>query len=275
MNIIINFRKNKTMSLFGKLKTDNLEETQDRLGGGFQPLETGLYTGKIKQAYAGQSVAAAANLTLIVDVNGREYRETIYVSNKQGENFFLNKDDKTKKVPLPGFSIVEDICQITTGIALSDQDVEDKMVKIYDYDLSKEVPKSVPVLTALLGQEITLGIGKVVENKNVKNSSGVYEPTADERVFNNIEKVFHTETKMTVVEARQGLAEGVFMGAWAERNNGLLRDKRKIKGEAGGLSGPASQKARMGIGAPRSVSSPPVAGEAAPARKSLFGAKTA
>ena len=159
------------MSLFGNLKSDGLEETQDRLGG-FSPFDTDIYTGKIKMAYAGQSDGGAKNVSLVVDFNGKEYRETIYITNKKGENFFLNKDDKTKKVPLPGFTIIDDICLVTTEKPLSDQAAEEKVIKLYDFEAKKELPKTVPVLVDLLGKEVSLAIVRQLEKKNAKNGAG-------------------------------------------------------------------------------------------------------
>ena len=51
-------------ALFGNLTTDGLEEAEDRIGG-FQPLDTDIYIGTIKTAYAGQSQGGAHNLSLI------------------------------------------------------------------------------------------------------------------------------------------------------------------------------------------------------------------
>lgn len=251
------------MSLFGNLKSDGLEESQDRLGG-FSVWESDIYTGPIKMAYAGQSEQGARNVTLIFEANGKEYRETVYITNKKGENWFINKDDKTKKVPLPGFTTIEDICIIATGKPLAEQSAEDKMVKIYDKDLKKEVPKSVPVLTELLGQSLSLAIVKQLENKSEKDGQGGYVDTAETRNSNVIEKVFHTESKMTVAEARQGLETAIFWDAWLERNKGKERDRRSIKGGAGGQAGKPGGRTQSG---------PPQAGNGAPARKSLFGAK--
>lgn len=255
------------MSLFGNLKNDGLEETQDRLGG-FQPLKTNIYTGPIKLAYAGQSAGGARSITLIVDVGTQEYRETQYITNKKGENFFLNKDDRTKKVPLPGFSTIDDICLVTTGIPLADQEAEEKMVKVYDAETKKELPKSVPVLTGLLGKVVSLGIIQTLENKSVKQGDE-YIPTAETRNVNTIDKVWHTETQMTVAEARAGASKGAFWDAWLERNKDQVRDKRTIKdGEVG-----QAQSGRPG--ANRNSSGPPAAGSATTQRKSLFGAKSA
>lgn len=253
------------MSLFGNLKTDGLEETQDRLGG-YQPFETDIYTGPIKMAYSGQSTGGARSVMLIAEFGGREYRETIYVTNKQGQNWFANKDDPKKKVPLPGFTVIDDICLVVTGAPLAEQEVEEKIVKIYDPEAKKELPKSVPVLTALIGQTVSLGIVKLLENKNQKVGND-YVPTADTRLSNTIEKVFHTETRMTVAEARNGAESAGFWGAWLERNKGQVRDKRTVKDGVGG----APVSGRPGAAA---AATPPMGGGAPAQRKSLFGQKS-
>jgi hypothetical protein len=242
--------------IFGNLTTEGLEETQDRLGG-FQSLTTGSYDMDIAVAYAGKSSGGAQFVHLEGKIDGRDYRETIYVTNKQGENYFLNKDDKTKKVPLPGFVTMDEICLVTTDMPLSAQPTEEKIVNVWDSDQKKELPKSVPVLTALLGKTVTLGIGQVLENKSVKDGAGNYQPIADTRTVNNIEKVFHAATKITVPEARANKAPE-FHAAWVERNTGQLRDKRTIK-----EGGEAGSSGRPGQGAP-------AAGSAAP-KQSLFG----
>jgi hypothetical protein len=244
--------------MFNNLKSDGLEQSEDRLGGGFI-LDTDAYDTTIKLAYGIESTQGAKGVVLVTEVGGREYRETIYVTNRAGENFFLNKDDKTKKVPLPGFTVIDDICLCATGTSLSEQPVEEKTVKIYDYDEKKELPKSVPVLVELLGKPVTLGIFKNLENKSVKQGND-YVPTAETRLTNNIEKVFHTETKLTTAEARQGMSAGEFYDKWVERNKGVERDRRTLKeGEAGKSGRPGG---------------PPQAGGAAAGaapKKSLFG----
>lgn len=248
-------------ALFGHLSSEGLEEATDRLGG-FQPFDTDAYTGKIKLAYAGQSDGGARNVTLVVDFGGREYRETIYVTNKKGENFFLNKQDNSKKVPLPGFTTVDDICLVTTGKPLAEQQGEDKVVNIYDRDAGREIPKTVPMLVELLDKDVTLGIVRQLENKSEKDANGQYQPIADTREVNFIDKVFHTGTKMTVVEAKNGADTATFYNSWVERNRGETRDKRTIKdGEGGNTGRPGANRAA------------PQAGQQNGARKSLFGAK--
>lgn len=247
-------------TLFGNLKSDGLEASTDNIGGGSFTRESDIYSGKIKMAYAGAAKSGARFVNLIVDLpDGKEYKETVYVTNKAGENFYLNKSDNSKKVPLPGFTTIDDICLCATGKPLAEQDAEEKIVKIYDFEAKAELPTSVPVLIELLGQDISLAILKVTENKQAKNANGVYEATAETRDTNSIDKVFNTDTKMTVVEARNKAEAPVFWDSWLERNKGKTRDKTsKVVGTPG-----APGAARSG---------PPQAG-AAPVRQSLFGKK--
>src|SRR5690606_27332136 len=140
--------------------------------------------------------------------------------------------DSNKKSPLPGFTTVNDICLITTGMELSELETEEKVVKVWDFDAKAEVPKSVPMITAALGKKVALGIIKQLENKNVKGADGKYVPTEETREINQIDKVFHPELKVTVAEARAG-KESTFWDAWEARNSGQTRDKRKIKEGAG------------------------------------------
>ena len=105
---------------FGNLSSEGLEESQDRLGG-FSVLDSDIYTGTIKAFYAGQSSKGAKSVTLIFSHDGKEYSETVYVTNRNGENWFMNPQDKTKKVPLPGFTTIADICLVCTDAPLADQ----------------------------------------------------------------------------------------------------------------------------------------------------------
>lgn len=244
--------------MFGGLtQTENLEESQDRLGGGFEAVPSDLYIGEIKLAYAGKSPKGAQNVTLHVDIGGKELRETIYLTTKAGDNFYTDKDDATKKHPLPGFTTVDDICLLTTGHSLIDQDTEEKVVKLYDFQERKELNKPVECLTALHGQQIALGVLRIDQDKNKKNDqTGEYEPTGETMTINEIDKVFHAETRRTVNEYKQEVESAEFAEAWVKKNQG--KNRNKIKG--GGAGGAGS----TGVGRPGAGNSP------AP-KKSLFG----
>ncbi|RWB40481.1 MAG: hypothetical protein EOQ44_25420 [Mesorhizobium sp.] len=246
-------------NLFGNLNNDGLEESQDRLGG-FRVLESGPYLVTIMAAYAGQAPSGARSVTLLTkaDEGGAEYRETTFVTNKKGENFYV-KDGK--KFALPGFTTIDDICHMTTGKGLAGQSAEDKVMNIYDPDQKKEVPKSVPMLVELLGKKVTLGILKKLVNKQVKNATtNEYEDTADSREENSIDKVFHYPSNLTMVEARNKIQEPKFFAQWVELNKGKTQDRRSIKDGQGGQNG---RSGRPGA--------PPKAGDSAAKTTSLFG----
>jgi hypothetical protein len=245
------------MKMFGNLTGDGLEQTGDRLGGG-GVRETGAYEATVKLVYAGKASSSnAQSLTVLLDMGGQEYRETLWVTNKNGENFFLDKQDKTKKVPLPGFTIADDLCLLTTGMPLSEQTFSEKVVNIYDYEAKKEVPTNVHVLMDLIGKPVIVGVVKQTVDKTKKNdNTGEYLPTGETRDENVIEKVFHAESKRTVTEFRAEQEEAVFYGKWVEKNAGKTRVR--AKGAEGKAGAPARPGAAPGAAAPQ-------------AKKSLFG----
>lgn len=262
------------MSMFGKLTTDGLEDAQDRAGGGFIR-ESGIAVGTIKLMYGITSTAGAKGVVCIFDFDGQEYRETVYVTKQTGENFYHPKDkdgkeDKTKKAPLPGFTLIDDICLLASDKPLCEQTEEAKMVNIWDNDAKKELPKSVPVLTDMTGLAVAVGIVKSTENKNEKDGVGGYQATAEIVERNSMDKAFHPEARVTVSEAKAAAEkneqpESKFWEVWEKKNKGITRDKTTF-GKTGGVK----------AGAPGKAGTAPVAGATATApRKSLFGNKAA
>lgn len=212
------------MSLFSKLTTAGLETSGDSLGGR-KLYETDIYPAKIKAAYVNMSDGGAMGITMIFDIAGSEYQETAYVTNKKGENFYTVQG-QDKKHPLPGFTLVNDICLITTGTPLSEQDTDEKVVKKYDKDAKKELPTQVAMLTGLIEEEVHLAIVKQIVNKTTKDDSGEYVATGETKEENTIEKVFHPTLFLTVTEATNEV-EASFYEAWKEKNKGTVKDKTK------------------------------------------------
>jgi hypothetical protein len=252
------------MNMFGNLApTEGMEEAQDRIGG-FKVFNAGAYTGKIKLAYAGKSSTSdARSVTIVLSTPEGDYTETLWVTNKTGTENFYVKDGK--KYPLPGFTVINDICLVTTNVPLDKQPGEEKVINLYDYDAKKEVPTGVPMLVDLLGKEVTFGIQKHLENKAEKNAqTGIYEDTAETREKNVVDKVFHHPSKLTVVEAIKNIQTATFYGAWVEKNTDQVQDRRSIKDGAG-----ASQGGRSGR--PGGAAGAPPKSDGAKATTSLFG----
>lgn len=236
--------------MFSKLNTNtDLEESIDTLGGGGSfTVPSDIYELVIKQAYGHVAASGAMAVHLELGVTGREnpYSETIYVTNKNGENFYTRNG---KNFPLPGFSIIEDICLITTGSGLSEQPHEDKLVNIWDFESSKFIPKERPVLVDLIGKKFSGGILEIRENKTAKNqSTGKYEPINEERIINNLQKVWDTDSQLTVFEARND-KDPEFWDAWIDKYAGNLQDKYKeVKGGAAAGSAGSSRPSKLKFG---------------------------
>lgn len=251
--------------MFNDLTTDNLEQAEDRVGG-FSPFDSDIHTGKIKAFYGGQSPGGAKFIALIVAMGSQEYRETIYVTNRQGQNFFHPKDksgnrDTSKKVPLPGFTIANDIALVTAGKELAQLDFEDKVINVYDFDAKKELPKSVPMAMELIDEQVSLGILQLLESKKTKQGDE-YVATGEDRTVNNINKVFHTESQMTVVEAQEGADAPTFWDKWLAKNKGQVQDRRDKNPQAGNAGRP-----------PKPGAAPASSSESASPAKSLFNKK--
>ena len=210
------------MSLLAKLKTDTtIQEDKDVLGGNFSVLESDIYDGTIKYAYLQQSVSSSSmSLNLGIDINGKEYKETLWISNKNGQNFY-EKDGK--KNYLPSFTIANSIALFTCQKELADLPTEDKVIDIYNYDQKKEVPTSVPCITDFHGEKITVAIMKESRPKQVKNDNGVYVDTAEMREVNSIQKVFHPENHKTIAECKAKSDTAKFYQDWLEKNKGQVR----------------------------------------------------
>lgn len=222
------------MKMFSNIQTEGLEEATDRVGG-FTTLDSGIYEATVTLAYVGKSQSSdAQSITVHYDVSGQEVRETYWISNKNGEVSYPDKKDKTKRHPLPGFTSVEDLCLLTTGFPLQEQDVEEKVVMLYNFEERKELPQNVPVLVDLLGKSVTLGVIKQIVDKQAKDASGVYKNTGETRQENVVDKFFHTESRKTVTEVKTNQPEAVFIEIWGKKNTGETRNRSKgVEGTAG------------------------------------------
>ncbi len=247
------------MNPFENMSTDDLEESTDSLGTSFAAVPTDVYEAEIKFAYLGKSQSSKAqSLTVHATLGGAEFRETIWVTNGKGENFYLSKDGKNTKHPLPGYTTADDLCLMAAQQPLNKQNIEKKTFNLYDFELRKEVPKEVDTLVDLIGKKVSLGITREVVDKEKKDDSGQYKPTGETRIQNTINKVFHPETGRTVNEYRHDIPTPEFRDSWIERFKG--KDKIKAKGVPG-ANGPGS----AGTGRPGAAGSP------AAATRNIFG----
>lgn len=232
-------------NLFGNAAAElsGTEKEKDVLGGR-SLLPTDVYDGKLEVVYITKSTGGAQAFNFVVDINGKKVRDTIYVTNREG-GVTYSKDGK--KYPLPGYSLVNALCKLTVGKEIPQLTFENKLVKIYNFELKKEVATEVPVAVELVGENVCLGIEFLRENKNAKDQAGNYVATAETRDSNVIARVFHTKTGQTAAEY-DAQAPAEFKGLWLKEFQGKIRDRSKAV--AGGAA-PAAAAASGGAAAPK------------------------
>lgn len=266
-------------NLFGNLKekTQNAEAAKDSLGGSnFGSKDTDVYTGDIKVAYVGKADSGADWIQLIIEnmktsdgLPAGEFRAQVYFTSGKEKGNKPTYEKNGKEYYLPGYTVVNDMMLMSTGHELFDAAFEEKIVKVYDFDAKAEVNKSVMVPVDLIGTHIMFAVEKAVENKQSKGDDGKYHDNGETREVNEIQKVFHPELLLTVVEAQEAEKAdkelspelAVFRTAWLEKNKGKTRDK--TKGSAGS-TGKGGVPPKPGAS---TASSSPTGG------KSLFGKK--
>ncbi len=236
------------MNMLASLKTDpsvKVAEDKDVLGGGRQAIDSGAYPGVITMAYTMKSDGGAMGLVIIGQLGEEktEVRQTLWVTsgNAKGNKPYYTKDGEN--FPLPGFSIANSLCLLTTGKELSDQETETKVVKVYNKDAQAEVATNVEALVELIGQEVIFGVIKQVVDKTKKNdATGAYDATGETREENEIDKFFCAKDgflNMTSTEIKAQATEPVFYAAWVEKNAGQVRNKATGASKAGTPGAPA------------------------------------
>ncbi|WP_299198236.1 hypothetical protein [uncultured Amphritea sp.] len=207
---------------------EGVAKQEDRLGGGGYLVNSGVYDATVKMAYITPASSSKAQcMNIVLEVDGKEVRERVWFTNREGKPTYT-KDGK--KFMLPGYETINDLCLVTTGHPFSEQTVEEKVIKVYDYEAKGEVEKALPVVTSILTKPLLAGVLMVRENKQEKNSAGDYVNIAETRDFNEFDKFFHKDTRKTVPELKRGgdiAEEDMFITLWAEKNTGEIRDRSK------------------------------------------------
>ena len=211
------------MSLFGQGYNDKAIPVTDKQK---RTVDSGVYQGTIKNAFIGKSSGGATSVSLEVKLDsGKTIFETIYVTNKQGNNTY-EKDGVIGY--LPGFLTVNQIALFATGKDLYElePELEERIVKQYDSKAGKQVDKPAMVIVPLLEQTILVAIKEVRENKTKAGDGNKRITLAEDRVFNTIDKVFHPSTFHTQAELEQD-KEAAYIDTWKKDNEGKLDDRYK------------------------------------------------
>lgn len=250
----IKLTKGIPMNVLAGKSDKSIQAETDTLGGR-QLLDSNVYLAEIKLAYFTESKngATGLNCTFIIDPEGqkKEYNETLWCTNRSGETFYTNSQGEKKY--LAGYLHADALALLTVGESIGDLATEEKIVKVYNSEAKSEVPTKVDAVTPLMGQRIKLAITKQTVNQNKLNeATEKYEPTAETRDENSIQKVFSAENDMTTAEIRAEAEAPGFMHSWLDKYAGQVVNRVKEVAQ-GARSG--SPRTGAGAGASRPKSS--------------------
>jgi hypothetical protein len=193
---------------------------EERDVSGFAPLPSGVYEGVMQLGYLGKSDKGALSATFLVKADNRVVSQTIYYSNRDGDFTYKSKTDGSMQ-PLPGYSQVDAILLAVTGKGITEQELVEKVVTIYDYTARKEVPSKRSVFEDTINKPVAVGINHISEEKTTKES-GYKDGTGEFRQFNEFTKWFNPETGLTNTETKAGAKEPKFLATWKSNNTGNI-----------------------------------------------------
>lgn len=242
------------MNMFANLTSDDsIAAEKDSVGGGSSPLESGLYPMIVSMAHITVSAGGATGLVLsLKTTDNKEVRQTLWMTSgtaKGGKNYY--EKDGVKNY-LPGFLLAESLCMLATGKKITETDIEEKVINLYSYEAKAEVPTKVKVIMDLLNKPILIGIIKQTVDKTAKNDAGVYVPTGETREENEIDKMFHAESRLTTAEVKAHAAEATFVNVWSAKHSGVTRNKAKGVATNGAAGAPKIAGAAPAAAKPKS-----------------------
>lgn len=207
---------------------ENIKHDTDRLGGSYLH-ESGVYTATVKHAFLKQSEKGAYALDTHFDLGeGKQHKETFWITNQAGSNTYTNQNGE--KNYLPGFITADSLALLTAGQPLSNLNSEDKIVKLYDNSVQQEVPTKVPMFMDIVGKQVKLGLLKQTVFKTAKNdATGKWENTSETREENVVDKFFRASDSKTTSEIRAKADQASFINDWESQWSGKVRDKTKGK----------------------------------------------
>jgi len=204
-------------------QTESVEE-RDSVGGSV--LDGGIYDMRLEVAYSQKSGSGALGFfTVWANSKGRKITDRQYITsgNAKGNKPYYEKEGK--KLPLPGFSHVDFMCNLLLGKGLLDLEEQEATIKLYDGAQSKEVPTLVTTYPELRGLTSKIGIKQIRQNKQVKVGNN-YQPSNEEQLVNEVDKYFDSETGKTSTEIKAN-TEAKFIDKWSETFAGQVVDTYK------------------------------------------------
>lgn len=218
------------LSTLNKPKTTVAPEKDVIMTGSFL-LDSDIHDMIIDTAWVNKSTNGALGVNLTLKAGQKTLRTSIYITSgndKGNKTTYTDKDGAEQY--LPGFSQIDSMCLLAIGKSITELSTTKKVIKVYDFAVSKEVPTEVDMLMDLLGASVKVGVVKQIVDKTKLNSAtNSYEPTGETREVNEVAKFFRARDSLTTAEIRAGVTEPEFYNTWLTAHKGVVQNRSKGK----------------------------------------------
>jgi hypothetical protein len=204
-------------------------------GGGFSLLESNVYDFVIDIAFLFVTKADSQALNLHLRAPDKTIHKFQFwmVSGKQKGNLNYYTDKNGKKHYLPGFINADSLAVFATGKHIGELDTSNKMIKLWNREVQKEVPTEVPVFMDLIGKPVKMAVIKQIVDQTQENkTTNKYELVGKTKEENDVMAVFNPTSGFTMDEATNGLATPEFITKWTEKWKGKTRNKESKANKA-------------------------------------------
>lgn len=205
-------------------KPKNLDKPEDSVGG-FAPLPSDVYPGKVTAAYAVESSkedsqATAIKLEVTLE-NNRKITNMLWVTGADG-NIYSEKDGKKKYKQ--GYLLADSLALIATEgeAGILDLDTEEIIVKVKRDN--KEENEKVESFFDLIGAEIQVGVISTVKFKQ-NFVDGQYIDTEETFTTSEIAVIFNADG-FTLNELESEAEEPEFIEEWRKTWKGKIREPK-------------------------------------------------
>jgi hypothetical protein len=217
------------MSLLNSIQSDSSVKTEDKdVLGGRSLLPTNIYVGKLDAVWLSASASGAIAVNISANIDGKNIRQTSYITNAKKEDFYIDKKTSEKKA-MPSVMMFNALVKLVTGKnSYRELTTEKRTLSIWNPDQKKEVATAVDCFVELHGAEVGIAVEHQIVDKSEKGNGGKYFPTGETREQNEITKFFDAATMKTVTELL-GNADASFAGKWLEKNKDKVIDKESAE----------------------------------------------
>lgn len=204
---------------------------KDVIGATYAVMDSGIYPMFVREAFLKTAASGAVGVSLTLSENqdntGKQLQKDIYISSgtkKGGKSFYIDPNGNPQ--PLPGYVIIDSLCEILTGKKLKSMKETPMAVQQYDREAGKRITTQVPMLKELLGKPVFVAVEKQLVDKQTRQNDGSYKPNGESRDENEIMKFFRAKDRLSISEILAKETDPVFFKKTAEALKDKVRDRR-------------------------------------------------